>query len=271
MNRGYLIVAQNTETVDYLQCARVLARSIRYHMPTASVSLLTDDTTVDDSLYDNIIPFPHGDRCVGSEWKLANDWQVYDASPYTHTIKIEADVYLPRSIEHWWDVLLEREMNIVTNIRNYRGELSDVRTYRPTIDRNRLPDTYNAITYFRRGGFASEFYAVVRSIFENWDTWRTHIVTMKDEPATTDIVYALAARILGEQHCTNPQWQHISLTHMKRHINGGILEDWTHEYVYEIHPHTVRINTYPQSYPLHYHVKSFAATLDTILEEPSHG
>lgn len=257
---GYMIVAQNSQSTDYLSCARVLAQSIHRVQPTARVALLSD-VIDNDPVWQYSLLFPHGDRCADSDWRLANDWQVYDATPFEHTVKLEADMYIARSIEHWWDSLVRRDIHICTTIRNFRGEISGVRDYRGTIDRNRLPDTYNAITYFRRSTLAAEFYYIVRNVFENWSTWQNVIVTARDEPATTDIVYAIAAHMIGAQWCTVPEWTHISMTHMKQAINGNINPDWSREFTLEILPHTLRINTYPQLYPLHYHVKHLASML----------
>lgn len=264
MSRGYMIVAQNNATTDYHACARVLAHSIKRHMPHASVSLLTD-TSVVDNVYDSVIQFPHGDGAQHDDWKLANDWQVYSASPYTETIKIEADMFLTRSIDHWWDALKYRDLNICTTIRNYKNEISTVRDYRVTIDRNRLPDTYNALTYFKRSTLAEEFYAIVGDIFTHWQEWSKDLMLMKNERATTDVVYALAAHTIGAHHCTLPTFTAMSMIHMKQAVNLNRNPNWTQEFVTEIHPHTLRINTYPQLYPLHYHVKTFASTLESEL------
>ena len=68
MTKGYMIVAQNTAKNDYVECAKVLAASIKRHVPEASVSLLTGEF-VEDDIFDNIIPFPHGDLDPNGKWK----------------------------------------------------------------------------------------------------------------------------------------------------------------------------------------------------------
>jgi hypothetical protein len=266
MSRGYIIVAQNNESIDYIKCAEVLAKSIKNCMPSASVTLLTD-LEIQNSIFDNIVLFPHGDKCINTHWKLANDWQVYDASPYTYTIKIEADIYIPRSIDHWWEFLKHRDLFINSTIRNYQGHVSFNKNYRATLVRNNLPDTYNAITYFRKSRIASKFFKIVRDIFENWSSYQEILSINNKEPATTDVVYAIAARIIGEEHCIISGLTPVSMTHMKKDINFGINSDWTKEYVYEIHKDILRINTIPQLYPLHYYIKHFAFTLDKELND----
>lgn len=262
MNRGYLVVAQNTADVDYVLCARVLCKSLKRHMPAAHVSLLTDKQ-IQTPEFDKVILFPHGDQCQNHKWKLANDWQVYDASPYEHTIKLEADLFIPRSIEHWWDVLMPHDLVISQTIRNYTNAISDIKFYRQFVVENRLPDVYNAITYFRRSAHAQHFFQVVRDIFENWNRYTNVLKKFDQDQPTTDFVYAIAAHIVGVDSCTLPGFQDMSMIHMKQMINQSLTEYWPDQYVYEILPECLRINTIPQLYPFHYNVKSFAHELHT--------
>jgi hypothetical protein len=153
---------------------------------------------------------------------------------------------------------------VSTNIRNFRQDISDVRYYRRFIDDNNLPDTYNAITYFRKSELAEQFFSIVRDIFENWEDYK-HILKCKvDELCTTDWAYAIAAHILGAENTTMPQFDAMSMVHMKQYINGSATENWTDSLICELLPHTFRINTIPQVYPVHYHVKNFA---NVILEK----
>jgi len=167
MNKGFVIVAQNTYKTDYVKCAEVLATSIKKVMPKAKVTLISDNITFNE-IFDSVVKFPYGDLNPLGEWKLANDWQVYKASPYEYTIKLEADMYLPKSIDYWWDVLCQKDLVVSSTIRNFKQEISDVRVYRKLIDDNKLPDVYNAITYFKKGDLAEKFFRIVRDVFENW-------------------------------------------------------------------------------------------------------
>jgi len=237
---------------DYVKCAKALELSINNVMPDANVTIITT----------NLLPY--GDQAPDTFWKLQNDWQVYDASPYEYTIKLESDMYLPRSIEHWWDALKDRDVVISTSIRNFKQEVSEVKAYRRFITDNKLPDTYNGLTYFRKSELADKFFAIVRDVFENWDEYRKSLKCNVDEIATTDWAYALAAHILGEENTTLPQFDSMSMVHMKQFINGLPTEKWTDTFIHELYPHTFRINTITQMYPVHYHLKEFA---DVILEK----
>jgi hypothetical protein len=249
MNKGFVIMAQGDE---YVKCATALELSIKNVMPDANVTIITT----------NLLPYC--DQTPGALWKLQNDWQVYDASPYVYTIKLEADMYLPRSIEYWWDVLKDRDVVVSTTIRNFKQEVSEIKAYRRFITDNKLPDTYNGITYFKKSELAEKFFAIVRDVFENWDEYRKSLKCNVDELCTTDWAYAIAAHILGEENTTLPQFNSMSMVHMKQFINGLPTEKWTDAFIHELYPHTFRINTIAQMYPVHYHVKEFA---DVILEK----
>jgi len=264
--RGFVVVAQNTKTINYIKCAAALAVSLKRVMPDASITLITSDSYIlpkTVALFDNIVKLPYGDLSPDSAWKLSNDWQVFEASPYDYTIKLEADMFLPRSIEHWWGVLEHRDVVVSGAIRNFKGEISDVRVYRKFIDDNELPDCYNAITYFNKSATAKEFFDIVRHVFDNWADYVAILKCNVKEEVTTDWAYAIACHLMGRERTMLPGFDEMSMTHMKQYINGIPTEEWTSTLVHECLPDVLRVNSYVQSYPFHYHVKSFA---DIILE-----
>ena len=254
MNRGYVIVAINSSNTDYLKCARTLRDSIHRVMPDARVSLLTNQN-VSEKQWDNVIRIKDTDD---SEWKLGNDWQIYHHSPYEYTIKLEADMYIPRSIEWWWEALKMRDLHICTTIRDYRGNISNELFYRRTFVENKLPQTYNAITYFRKSKLAEKFYDYVENVFKNWKDWVEILKYSTEDRATTDVVYAIASRMIGEELTTMPQLAAISMAHMKPAILGTKTSKWHEELVWEISPSFFRINSFVQLYPVHYWNKEFS-------------
>lgn len=247
MSRGFVIMAQG---VEYENCANLLKKNINKLMPNENVTIVT----LDD--------LPYRDQAKDTEWKLQNDWQVYEASPYEYTIKIEADFLLPRPIDHYWEILKNRDLVISTTIRNYKQDISNNRMYRKFIDDNKLPDCYNGITYFRKSELSKRFFQVVRDVFENWPEYRKILKCDLDEIATTDWAYSLASHVLGVENTTMPTFTDMSFVHMKSMINDLPVEDWTKILVYEVLPHALRINTIPQMYPFHYHIKTFKDKID---------
>lgn len=236
---------------DYVKCANALEKSIKKVMPNANVTIVTTDM------------LPYGDQSPDTNWKLQNDWQVYEASPYDETIKLEADMIIPRNIEHWFDVMSIQDIVVCTNIRDFKGDLSDCKVYRRLIDDNLLPDVYNAITYFKKSTFAEDFFKIVKNIFENWEEYKKILKCNPEEKCTTDWAYSIACHIMGVEKTTLPKFDELSMVHMKQWVNGLPTENWTDTLVYEILPNQLRVNTYPQMYPFHYHIKNFS---DKLLE-----
>jgi len=246
--RGYLIPAIDSDSVDYLRCAVQLARSIRHWHPDANISVLTVKRC-SDPVFDHVIPLPHGD--LGG---YHNDWQVFHASPYRQTIKLEADMIAASPIDHWWTLFEHRDVVISQGVRDFYDRPAKSRYYRKIFDQNNLPDVYNAITYWRLSDTAKEFFKLVRQIFEHWQHYRDLLRFPEDDPST-DVVYAMAAVILGPERVMLPLGLGPSMVHMKKHIIPTQSHDWTKELVWENDP--FRINTVAQWGLVHYHIKDW--------------
>lgn len=265
-DRGYLILAQNNQSVDYLQCARTLAKSIHYHMPGSKVCLLTDKL-IEDDCFDIVKIFPHGDRAQDVEWKLLNDWQCFYGSPFRQTIKIEADMLITGDISHWWTGLSQRDLVLTIGAKDFRNRTASSRYYRQIFDDNNLPDVYNAITYWRLSNTAHMFFNHVKAIFETWDSVMGVLKFGTNQSINTDLAYAIAAQMIGIENCTLPTLDYPSLIHMKQYINGNVGDDWTKEMVYEITDCCTRINTVAAEWPLHYQIKKFAGVAEPIYDK----
>lgn len=232
--RGYLIPAIGD---TYVACAKRLASSIRHFHPDANITILTADM------------LPYGD--LGG---YANDWQMFAASPYRQTIKLEADMIAASPIDHWWTLLEKRDVVVSQGARTFYDQPATSRYYRKIFDANHLPDVYNAITYWRLSKTAKEFFDLVRQIFEQWDSYKK-ILKFPDDIPTTDVVYAMAAVIMGVENITLPAGLGPTIVHMKRHINPIHTDNWTNELVWENDP--FRINTVAQWGLVHYHIKEW--------------
>ena len=247
--QGYLIVATNTNTVDYVACARRLAHSIRHWHPTAKICLVTNQP-VEDTVFDHVQQLvAHNDT---NPW--ANDWQVAKLTPFRETIKLEADILIASPIDHWWTMFRHRNVVVSTGCRTWQDHASTARHYRKVFDGNSLPDVYNAVTYWRLSETSRDFFRYVRDIFERWDQYRT-MLRFSDEIPSTDLVYAMAAQIVGVENVTMPFATYPKIVHMKRRHAGTETEDWTNELVWEHNP--LRINTVAQWGAFHYHVKDW--------------
>jgi len=232
--RGYLIPAIGDQ---YVECAHRLADSIQQFHSNANISIVTE----------NLLPY-------GNQGGYANDWQMFAASPYRQTIKLEADMIAAGPIDHWWTLFERRDVVISQGCRNFYDQVSDNRRYRRIFDANHLPDVYNAVTYWRLSKTAQEFFELVRLIFEHWADYRT-LLKFPDEAPTTDVVYAVAAVIMGVENVTLPPTLGPTIVHMKRYINPIQSDNWTKELTWENNP--FRINTIAQFGLVHYHIKEW--------------
>ena len=232
--RGYVIPAFGNE---YVKCAELLKQSILNFHPEANITILTTEM------------LPYGDQ-----GGYANDWQCHWLSPYRQTIKLEADMICASPIDHWWTLFEKRDVVISRGARTFYDEPAQSRFYRKIFDENLLPDVYNAITYWRVSRTAAEFFKLVRSIFEHWAEYK-RLLKFPDEYPTTDVVYAVAAVILGEEQVTLPCGLGPTIVHMKQHINRLQTKNWTQELIWEDNP--FRINTVAQWGLVHYQVKEW--------------
>jgi hypothetical protein len=233
-----------------MSCAVQLARSIRQWHPEANISVLsTNDCT--DLVFDHVIRLPYGDQ-----GGYANDWQVFEASPYRQTIKLEADMFATSPVDHWWNLFEHRDLVVSTGCRDIYDQPGRSRRYRKIFDQNHLPDVYNAITYWRRSRTAQEFFVLIKSIFENWAGYKK-LLKLPDDMPTTDVVYAMAATIMGTEQVTLPDNLGPNIVHMKKEIIPIIANDWTDELVWEKMNPGLRINTVAQWGFVHYHVKDW--------------
>lgn len=234
--RGYLIPAIGSA---YERCADTLRCSLLQWHPQANITIVTKDM------------LPWGD--LGGQ---ANDWQCFYVSPYRETIKLEADMWCASPVDHWWTLFESRDVVISQGCRDFYGNVSTDRRYRRIFDVNDLPDVYNAITYWRLSNTAQEFFTLVRQIFQHWPEFSS-LLKFPDAAPTTDVVYAMAAKILGPESVILPQGFGPSIVHMKRYIIGTKSENWTQELTWETTDPGLRINTVAQWGLVHYFVKEW--------------
>ena len=236
-DRGYLIPAIGD---IYLNCAKQLQNSILEWHPNANITILTED----------MLPY-------GNMGGFANDWQCYLTSPYRYTIKLEADMWCASPIDHWWDLFANRAVAISQGCRDFYNQSSKSRYYRKLFDENNLPDVYNAITYWKVSDIAERFFTLVRNIFENWKEYKT-LLKFSDEFPTTDVVYAMAAIVIGIENVTLPKDIGPTIVHMKKHVIPIESTDWSKELVLEKTNPGIRINTVSQYGLVHYYIKELA-------------
>jgi hypothetical protein len=256
---GFLTVACNTAETDYLRLAYLQAVNIKKTQKNNLYAVVVDHNTMlqinDDhkKVFDYIIEAPkHNFGPFGAEAF------VFELTPFKETIKLESDLLFTRSIDHWIHAFRLRDMVLSTGCRNYQQELSDIRRYRKVFDDNNLPDVYNGLMYFRFTKTARDFFDQAKQIYSDWNTIADQLKNCRESVPSTDVVFALAARIVGEELCTLPSADFINFVHMKPSING-FNEDlkFSEVFVTEQDGEMIRINNINQYHPVHYYDKDF--------------
>jgi len=260
--QGFLTFAQNSD-VDYLRLAYVQALSIKLTMPKAKYAVVVDAETfaqVTDQhrqVFDYIIPLAV-DYAKTESWKLSNEWQAFDLTPFKETIKVESDILFTRSIDHWWSAFRLRDVVLSLGCRDYQGNPGISRRYRQIFDDNNLPDTYNGLMYFRYSQSAHNFFSKARQVWQNWELVTSQLKNYRDEEPSTDLVYAVTANIVGIESCTLPGCDFVNFTHMKNSINRWAESTpWSEMVISEVDVPMIRINNVNQYHPVHYQDKTW--------------
>jgi len=264
--QGFVTFAQNTDTVDYLELAYLQALNVKATQKNNQYAVIVDTATeekINDShrrVFDYIIRVPYDNNNASSNWKLGNEYQVFNLTPFKETIKLESDLLFTRSIDHWWTAFRLKDLCLSTHARNYRDLISGVRKYRRVFDDNELPDVYNGLMYFRYSRDGANFFKVAEVLHRNWHHIKNEIlVNCREDNPSTDVLYALAAMIVGVETCTMPGMDFINFVHMKSEFNGWLdARSWVDTVLYEQEGDVIRINNLNQLSPVHYYDKNFA-------------
>ena len=265
--QGFVTFAQNTEEVDYLELAYLQALNVKATQKDNRYAVIVDAATKEQlnethySVFDYVIDLPVDHNEPTSTRKFANEWQVFRLTPFKETIKLESDLLFTRSIDHWWTAFRLKNVCLSTGCKSYRGINSTVRRYRELFDANNLPDVYNGLMYFRFSQEAKQFFDAAQYIQMNWEYVRTGLKKCIEDRPSTDVLYALAAIMVGPESVTMPSMDFLNFTHMKPAINGFSETDiFTDVFVTEFDQGMIRINNINQLHPLHYYVKDFVTT-----------
>jgi len=259
--QGFVTFAINTAEVDYgrlayLQCLNVKAtqRENRY-------AVIADEATYNSfnnrqlNAFDYVIRLPEG----FAQAPFAAEPLVFSLTPFKETIKLESDLLFTRSIDHWWTAFRLRDVCLSTGAKNYMNTFGAVRKYRQLFDANSLPDVYTGLMYFRYTNTAKQFFELALRLFQEWEYVKLNLKKADlDLAPTTDVVYALAALMLGEESVTMPSMDFINFVHMKSGFNGwSDTRSWMETVMHERAGDVIRINNLNQYAPVHYYDKSY--------------
>jgi hypothetical protein len=262
MSRGYVWFALNNSSTDYIELSRRLAESIKKYNKYNKVCLITD-TPIDNGQFDFVKVLKSNDS-ADEEWKLSNEYKVFRLTPFTHTIKLEADMLFTGNTDWWWNHLWEHDQVFSYHCRNYKDEIVEESFYRRLFRRNDLPDVYNGLHYFRKSQQAKSFYDLCEIITKNWKTVREQVlINCHDDQPTTDVVYALANKIQDPLQLCKVEYEWFKFMHNKSHINGINTSFDNDNYLYPLSmKDRIYIGGYRQKRIVHYHNKRLIGDLD---------
>ena len=199
MSKGFLWFAQNNEKTDYVELSIKLAKSIKRYNRQNKVCVVTDKNSKLQKNKDiDIVRVLHQDDSADHKIKWANEWKAFDLTPFTHTIKLEADMLWTTNTDWWWYHLWQNDLVFSVDCKNYRDETIKDTTYRQIFIKNQLPNIYNGLMYFRKSTHAQKFFKFAQYITDNWQKVKTTmLIDCHDTYPSTDIVFALAYRMLA--------------------------------------------------------------------------
>lgn len=267
MSKGYIVIAQNTKKVDYLEQAYALALSLKLTQSTVSnLTVCVDKETKKlvkakhKKVFDKIVDIPWGDAAQDESWKIHNKWKYLYMTPYDETVVLDTDMIFPTDVSHWWDVMEQYEVWTTTNVRTYRGDIADSNYYRKYFVLNNLPNVYTAFFYFKKSELASELFAMTEIIFQHWKRmFYKYMPNGKPDWLSGDVAFALAMQLLGiENLCTKDHIINMpTFVHMKSHIQGvdgaTLEESWSKSLpTYYTSYDNFKVANFRQVLPFHY-------------------
>lgn len=267
MSKGYVILAQNSGSTDYISMAAACAFSIKATQTEVNnVTLITDVLDAVPyhcrDIFDKILPIQWYDDALNSEWKIENRWKLYHQTPYEETVILDSDMLFLSDISNWWNYMGKNfDLLITDKVFTYRNELITDSYYRKTFRDNNLPNCYSAFTYFKKSQLAEEFWNLVEIIVKNWkEFYQIFITEARPKHLSIDVVFALAVKIMGIEDQVFSSFDYPTFTHMKSKDQKWkeASDSWLdHAGAYMNEQCQLKIGNYQQTGIFHYTEKQF--------------
>jgi hypothetical protein len=197
MSKGFVWFAQNNDQVDYVKLSIELAKSIKQFNKENKVCVITDENSKFQNEAVDIVKVLKQDDSHTHKIKWANEYKVFDITPFKYTIKLEADMLWTINTDWWWHYLWQHDLVFSVNCRNYRDKIVQDTVYRQLFVKNKLPNIYNGLMYFRKSKQSQKFFQLTEYITKNWSEVKTKmLINCHDKYPSTDVVFALAYRML---------------------------------------------------------------------------
>lgn len=264
MSKGFLWFAQNNNTTDYAKLSIELAKTIKQHNRKNAVCVITDHNTKIQSEHIDSVIVLNQDNSEHESIKFSNEYKAFALTPFTHTVKLEADMLWTANTDWWWNHLCQHNMIFSVNCLNYKDEIVKRTPYRKLFDKNHLPNVYSGMFYFRKSHTSKHFFKLCETITLNWTVVRDEcLINCHDAVPTTDVVYAMALRIMDTTNETLIDYPWFKFIHSKSAVNK--VEIAQHQYNY-LYPLKLKDRIYLGGHRLdrvwHYYEKNLPELLD---------
>ena len=227
MSKGFLVFAQNTDTVDYVRQAYALSLSIHNSQEEIkNISLVTNSSVSDKykSVFDQIIPIPWFDAKGNNRYATEHRWKIFHATPYDETIVLDADMLVLEDLSDWWEFCKDYNIKFCSKVKNYKQEtITSDPFHRKSFIANKLSNPYFALHYFKKTEQAKTFYKVLEYVINNWELWCGQFAPKEYQKCVSmDLATAITIDILDMQDIVdlaNP----FEFVHMKTMLQGWTL------------------------------------------------
>ena len=221
MSKGFLWFAQNNAKTDYVELSIKLAQSIKKYNKDNLICVVTDKKSKFEHDSVDFVKILSDDDSSDHDIKWANEYKAFKITPFTHTIKLESDMLWTGNTDWWWYHLWQHDLVFSVNCRNFKDKVVKDTIYRKLFVRNDLPNIYNGLMYFRKSKFAQKFFLLAESITNNWQSVRTQmLINCHDQYPSTDVVFALAFRLLDPTNRKLIDYEWFKFLHHKPDVNG---------------------------------------------------
>jgi len=233
MRKGFLWFAQNNDHTDYVELSTVLAKSIKRWNKDNQICVITDEKSKFEHEAVDVVKVLKQDDSMEHKIKWANEHKAFDLTPFTHTIKLESDMLWTTNTDWWWNHLWQHDLVFSVDCRNYKDQVVRQTPYRKLFERNLLPNIYNGLMYFRKSRWAQHFFQTAENITRNWQQVKTTmLIGCHDEYPSTDVVYALAYRMMDPTKSKLIDYDWFKFIHHKPAVHDLARVKDHNEYLY---------------------------------------
>jgi hypothetical protein len=198
-----------------------LANTIKRFNKQNHVCVITDAKSKFENKAIDMVKVLKQDDGAEHKTKWANEWKAFNITPFTHTIKLEADMLWTTNTDWWWYHLWQNDLVFSVDCKNYRDQTIKDTAYRQIFIKNQLPNIYNGLMYFRKSKQAQKFFKFAEYITKNWTKVKTTmLINCHDKYPSTDVVFALAYRMLDPTNKKLLDYEWFTFIHHKPAIHN---------------------------------------------------